>query len=407
MIARALSAILAGALSASVVPSAHADLDAVRGGAAFTADSLRAAAADAPIIARTGDLSARPDGLPSTSEPARQLKSAVVRQDLANGRLTGTFVLNAAPSTATTADLHVSFGSLAGSTCEARVDVSTPTAGSLAEGFTQSGSTLTLSTEGIAEASYADWDCAFAALTVAGQPPAPGTAYDVLIGALDDVYGKPKLQIENVELLRSKVKRLKLVRKVWTTVDVTVKNAGGAPAPDVRVSGKGNGLKVKAAKIDGIAEGGTSSGEVRVKLTANRRRTLKLVARSGDATASRRIAVAPVPPPPRPVPGEYRSKDGSVTFRIAKGKVIGWRGYMQTRCGGFPDLPRYTMNTYDFPKTRVARNGIVDARDRGELYGAGLEMKVAGSRVTNGYFFYSGPDRCFASTRFTAKLTSR
>ena len=75
----------------------------------------------------------------------------------------------------------------------------------------------------------------------------------------------------------------------------------------------------------------------------------------------------------------------------------------QTQCGGFPGLPTYTMNTYDFPKTKISKAGIVHDRDEGELYGVNLEMLVSGSKVTRGRFSYSGPDRCFAVETFDAK----
>ena len=385
---------------------------------------------DSPV-ARTGKLMVRPAGLPSTSEPARRLQSAEVTQDLLNpdGRVTGTIVLAGAASAATAADLHVVFGSLDGSTCFGNAEVVTSTA-ALGAGFTGSGSTITLDGR-LPEASYAGWDCAFAQLAVAGQEPTAENTYDALIGPLTDVAGEPRLAISDVEMLRSKVKTLKLVPKVWTTLDVTVANSGTASAPGVVLGGGGKGIKVKGETLDYAIgkDGGEGYGEVQVKLTGNSKKSkgkkgkggkgkrkgkpvLKLSASGAGASASTRVLVKTIKPPPKPASGTYESKDGSVSFTIAGGKVVNWRGRMQTRCGGYPDLPTYTINTYDFPKVKIARNGIVDATQDGNqggdaAFGAFLQMQVSGSRIRKGYFSYSGPARCFASTSFDAKLKRR
>lgn len=402
---RLLLALSAAVLVATLVPSSRAE----PGQVAYSPGGPASAFSTAPAgpIARTGSLTSRPSGMPSTAVPARQLRSAAVQQRLTDGRLTGMFVLGGTPGGGTEADLHVSFGSLAGNACNADVDLVTPTAGSPASGFSRAGGTIELNTDDINAAGFAEWDCAFAALTASGQPPTQATTYDVLIGPLEDVSGKPKLQIENVELLRSKVKQLRLVPNVARNVAVTVKNSGTADARGVRVAGVGKGLETKAASLGSIGAGDDSSGEVRVKLTAKSKRTLKLVAGSGAAKVTRRIAVFPARRPPRPVPGEYRSRDGSVTFRVENGRVVGWRGRMQTRCGGFPDIPTTTFNTYDFPRTKIGRDGVVDARDRGELFGVRLQLRLAGRKATKGHFSYSGPNRCFASTTFSAKRKGR
>ena len=67
---------------------------------------------------------------------------------------------------------------------------------------------------------------------------------DVLVGPLVDEL--PTLSIGNATLLGSK--KLKLVRGVWTKIDVEVANAGPGVAGDAVVSGKGKGLKVEAGQ---------------------------------------------------------------------------------------------------------------------------------------------------------------
>ena len=160
-------------------------------------------AAAAPVVARAGDLTVRPAGYPTAAEPARQLASGSVAQRLREGRVTGTFVLRAAPDAATASDLRVAFGRFVGGTCQAEAEVTTPTAGARAAGFGGTGATVELDAP-LAGAGSAGWDCAFAALTAPGQPPSPATTHDVLIGSLTDVLGLPRLRVAAVEVLRTR-----------------------------------------------------------------------------------------------------------------------------------------------------------------------------------------------------------
>lgn len=353
----------------------------------------------APLVdARHGDLKVRPAGMPTSGSPARQLARARVTQDLVRDRVRATVVLRGVPTTATNAQLHVEFGWVQDNACQGDMGFTTATASALSPGFTRSGETITFD-KAVNEAGYEDWNCAVVALTVPGTT----TTYDALIGELTDVLARPRLRISEVRLLRKEPTKVRLVRNVWTVLEVEARNAGRVDATDVTVKGRGKGLRVKGARLGRVHADGTGIARIKVKLTRKRATRLKLIVRGSGARATRKVRVVSRKAPPRPVAGRYRSTDGDITFRIKDAKVVGFRAHTLTTCGGYPDLPTYSYNTYDYPTTRVGRDGIVNARQHRELYSVGLEMMASGKRVTQGYFYYSGPDRCHASERFTAE----
>lgn len=358
----------------------------------------------APLVdARHGNLTVRPAGMPTSSVPARQLASAKVTQDLVKDRVRATVVLRGIPTTATNAQVHVEFGNAVDNSCHGDVGLSSPTHSGLSSGFTREGRTITLS-KAVSEAGYMDWDCAFVAIT----DPGAQTTYDAVVGGLTNVMARPRLKVATVQLLRKNVRTVKLVRNVWTVLEVRVKNPSRVATTKVVLRGSGKGLRVKTVRIGKIYDDSSALARLRVKLTRKKATTLKLkVVGSGGAEATRKVGVASTKAPPRPAAGHYKSEDGRLSFRIKKGRVVGFRSQQWTTCGGYPDLPTSSWVTYDFPRTVVPRNGIVDARQKHELFTAGLQMKVAGKKATQGYFFYSGPNRCFASSKFTARRVKR
>ena len=157
--------------------------------------------------------------------------------------------------------------------------------------------------------------------------------------------------------------------------------------------------------------GQSGSAEIQVKLVGDKPKAkLDLTAAWGLASGSSKVVVRRAAPPRPPTPGSYRSKDGAVTFSITNGrpKLTGFRVRTQTTCGGYGTIPTYTMDTYDFPKTTVPRNGIVDSRESKDgLYGVSLQLRVVGGKVTKGRFSYGGPGTCRALEVFTAKRSGR
>lgn len=356
-------------------------------------------AASAPVDARTATLTTHPPGLPdSGAAAARRITSAKVTQDLVHDRIKATITLRAVPTAATNAQVHVEFGNVVGGSCHGDVGAVSSTYSGLSAGFSRNRRTITLN-KVVDEAGYMDWDCAFVATTV----PDTTTSYDAVLGTLKDILAKPVLKISAVQLLRTNVKKVGLVRKVWTTLNVRMANTGRVAAPGTKLTGSGRGLKVKAVKVGKVYDDGHRLARIKVKLTGRKRTVLKLVARSGKVVATRTVVVKPVAAPKRPVAGAYKSKNGKVRFHIRKGRVVGFYTQQWTRCGTYPDFPTQSWVSYDFPRTAIARNGLVDARQNHRLFTAGLEMKVVGKRVSKGYFFYSGPNSCFASGKFTVK----
>lgn len=251
------------------------------------------------------------------------------------------------------------------------------------------------------------WDCV-AARSVHYDD---GTDIDALVGLLTNTYQKPNLQIGRVSLLgQNQKKRLKLVRGVPTTIDVVVRNRGKVAARNVVLGGNGKRLQVGRARINEIAPGKVATLSLKVRIRGKKKPgklRLVAVARAAGAKAARRLNVRRVKPPRRPRAGTYRNKGGSVRFTIRKGRVIGWRGTMQTTCGGYGTLPQYTQNTYDFKRVKIPRNGIVQARQRGKNHSAHLQMRVVGGKVTRGRFSYFGPGTCRASISFNATRVRR
>ncbi|GAA1936708.1 hypothetical protein GCM10009797_33020 [Nocardioides hwasunensis] len=229
------------------------------------------------------------------------------------------------------------------------------------------------------------------------------TSLDALIGTVTSTYESPALSIGDLELLGGTQRQLKLVRGVPTKVSLEIHNTGKVAARDVVVGGAGKGIKVSSETIESVAPGTSASVGLTVRLTGKKAGRLTLTAAGGEVSASRRMKVKQVRPPAPPRAGTYRDKSGSVRFSIRKGRIVGWSGTMQTTCGGYGTPPTYTQNTYDFPRTRIPRNGIVQATEKGSNYTTHLQLKVAGARVTKGSFSYFGPAGCRASTSFTAK----
>lgn len=357
---------------------------------------------NAPVDARVGNLTSRPAGDPGTD--GRRLSSASVRQDLVRKRTSATVVLDAVPTAATAAVLYVEFGHLSGTTCEGDVGASSPTVGAMSAGFARSGRTVTMDLAE-SEAGYETWNCAFAVLH------ADGVVQSALVGGLSNVYARPRLKVGKPEQLGRKVKRLPLVRGVWTVVTVPVANTARADAVRVRVTGSGRGLRVRPAVIQRVYATSDATTRIQVKRVGAKVGRLRLAVRGANAAAVRRnVATRAVRAPQRPTPGRYATADGRITFRITGGarrKITEFRAYTMTTCGGFPDVFTYTMNYYDFPSTVIARNGIVDRTKKAKLYSVSLRLRAVRGKVTSARFAYYGPNRCFAVNGFTAKRVRR
>jgi len=366
------------------------------------------AGADQPVIARTANLTDREVDL---GTGATRIASASVRQDRVNDRAQATVTLDAAPEPGSNATLVVAFGPIDGGVCQLNdfLDAdqyATPLGGAPATGWSRDGRTFRLDIQDEA-AGYQPWECAGAIVGQGDQ------VLSFLGGNLTDVLMKPDYRIERPEILERKVKgKLNLSRGAAHTVRIPVTSLNQAEALNVKVSGSGRGLKVRGESDDSLYPNNTSTFRLQVRATGKRAGPLKVkVTSANGATRTRKIPVKLVRPPARPAPGEYRSADGDVTFRITGGrtpKVKGFRIYTRTRCGGYGDFPTYTNNYYSFPTAPIGGGGVIDRGQRTKLYVVSLELKAVGRKVTEGGFSYGVLEApCSASDSFTARRVGR
>lgn len=219
----------------------------------------------------------------------------------------------------------------------------------------------------------------------------------------------PKLAIGKVTMLgQNQRNRLRLVRGVPTQIDVVVRNTGTTEVRNVVLRGNGKRLKVNRAKIEMIPAGLTETVSLKVRVRGRKKPgKLRRAASGTGATANKQLFVQRINAPRKPRVGKYRSsKPRTVTFAVRKGRITNWRGRMTTRCGGYPgNFTFQTGTVYDFPRTRIPRNGIVHARHEGKDPGfvTYLQLRIVAGKVTRGKFTYHGPNRCFATIDFDAR----
>lgn len=257
------------------------------------------------------------------------------------------------------------------------------------------------------------WECVIVATNDGASNPDNLVVHDMLIGWLSNTYEAPKLKVGAVKVLGQKQKKLKISKGGWTPVQVTIANRGTRAAGRITLRGKGKGLKVKAGSLSSLRHGSSATAVVRVKPVGRKKpKKLVLTAKAaGGVVAKRAVKVKQVKLPKKPRAGRYRSPDGTVKFRIRKGRVTGFSVTTQTQCGGYGTTPTHTQNTYDFPKRKIPRNGILTASAKGKAHGvpwsSSLQMRVDGAKITRAVFRYNGPGGCSATDAFKAKRVGR
>ncbi len=354
------------------------------------------ASAAREVVAHAGDLATRPAGLPATTDPARQIESATVRQDLKNGTIGGTVTLRARATAATDSDLVVEFGRSVEGVCQGDEGVVVGTAPGSSSGASYSGRTIKVSDER-SEAETAGWNCAFAALNAVGTTD----TYDALVGDLTDVLAPP------VPKLKIGMKTGRTVKPGrWVKHRIKVSNPGTGTAREVKLKLGTRRAKAKPRRLrlGNIAPGKSRTRTVKVKLTSKKAGRVVVRAVGRKAKARRTLTLRPKIEARPGKGGYFESSDGRVNFTITPGGYLtGFRIFLQVRCGIFPGIPTTTFGYYDFPTVKIPRNGRIDARDKGELYTTRLEATVDGNRVKDGYFSYNGPHFCSGSDRWTAR----
>ena len=370
------------------------------------APALRRAGASEQLISATATFSAanRATGMPTSTAPQHQFApiaqggSLSVTIDYGYHWQTDALIYHySLPGTMLDSDstsrtsVRLGFGVQAGTTCTIQ-EVTTDSISRYLPSFLLYDNKAT---EDLAAAK--DWSCAV--LLVDNGDPA-STPYDAFVAPLDVVTAAPELSV-------TAPKRDRLVKKTWTRIPVRVANAAaeGIDARDVAVTGAGKGVKVRPASFGSLDGQDDIEGHVWARLTKPRA-TLKLaVTEKGDVVgnASVKLRQRPVPAPPRA--GTWSAN--GVDFTVRGGKVRGFRIFTQTTCGGYPDIPTTTSNTYDFPTVRIPRNNEVvgsDGKKGGDAaYSAYLELEFVSPTKARGTFSYYGPARCTAFDSFTAR----
>lgn len=362
-----------------------------------TSSSTAAEAASRPVVSRSGTMTVRPAGQPTSSALAHQVKSAKVTLRVKEDRTQATVALRAVPTSAQNASLRLFVGQVEGSACVARYGYSTPTHGSAAPGWTKSGATYTL--DAATQSIYSAYDCAFAAVT---ELDGSETWHDILGGSLAAVYAKGKLKVVSAKLLGST--SLQLVPGVWTPIEVTVRNVGEYRAGRVLVTGRGTALSVKQTRTAAtLHDGSSTTVTLRVRLNKKRKTSLRITAKGPTAlTATRSFAVRSKKAPARIKDGRYRSKDKRINFRVKKARIVGFRIYTRTTCGGYPDFYQYSYNYYTVPTTAVPKSGVVTVVQKRPRFTAKLVGLASGKSLKRATFTYHGPNRCRASRTFVA-----
>lgn len=353
-----------------------------------------------PLLRRTGALTSRAAGMPTSAEPARRFVSASVTQDLERGRISATVKIGAVADRSTESNLWIGFGRLDGATCDATLAgyVNTrPGSGHLAD-YRSDG---TISFEQVSsEARTANWNCAVAVLAVPGDANAQ---HDVVVGALTDVRAAPAPRLGIAAASQVSVKQ-----RAWKKVRVTVRNPGTGPARATRVRFRGAGVAVRPAAVSlGVIRAGAAKhATVRVRAAGRTDRQLAVRATSGKLRAAHRIAVRPSFRARPPVPGSYRGPNG-VSFTITKARTITrWKAPVRQQCNYGVDA-WWITTTLGFPRAAIGRGGKVARTVKATDHTKRLTALVDGKRVVRGTFSYAGPGNCSGARDWTATRTGR
>lgn len=249
------------------------------------------------------------------------------------------------------------------------------------------------------------WNCVIVLAVDRGDPE---IIHDAQAGTLKNHYISPKLGFGSVEMLRKKVKSLKLVRGSTQYHWVTIRNTGKLKAKSVVLTGKGSGMKVKKVKVGTIEPGKSETVRVPIKLTSKKKKTttVTLTAKGSGLTVKKKLKVRAVKAPAKPKTGKWKATN-SVKFTVKKGKIRDFRFAARMRCAPPGGFATYKNVTLTFPATKIPRHGYVEAtknyRKGNAWYSAGLKAKVVGGKLTQGRYSYFTAGSCSVVEGFTAK----
>lgn len=312
-----------------------------------------------PISNQAAAPNVHPAGYPMTTLPYHQLAAASITVDHLSGVLAGSVTLKAEPPPGAAPEFTVYFGIWTDTECTSMSNLALGFAGEHPPSYvTRSGATYSFS---LADASrqeppplaqYEPYDCAVA-LTYA---PADEEVVDVLEDrTVEATRVVPSLSLGAVSPTR-------LVRGVWTTLDVAVRNPSlGYVSPGTLTGGPG--LRVKPVSVQAPEPYSPDQpvwARVQVKLTSSSRSvTNSFTLTTPEAVASTPATFTRIKPPAKPRPGRWKgkaSRSQPVSFRVTRKGVV--KGFALTQflsCGA----GQAVLWPTELPSMRVAKNGRV------------------------------------------------
>lgn len=213
-----------------------------------------------------------------------------------------------------------------------------------------------------------------------------------------------EIAITQVRLMGAK--KIRVVRNVWTTIKVTVTNAGDEDLDGpIVLTAAGKGVAARKVTTNfSLWAGQSVPVEMKIRLKGKRKSVpLRLNVTSDGVSGETSVPVIRVKPPARPQPGRYVSPNGKVRFTVTKNRRIkNFRGTQQLQCGNWPNFT-YQTQRHSFPVTKVPRSGRIDRHvNASNQHYYELELFIRGKRATKGYFWVNG-GYCTGDMTFTAK----
>ena len=241
------------------------------------------------------------------------------------------------------------------------------------------------------------------ALVLGGTSAAMAVPEPEVTSAADASKAGPRVKVSNVRLMGAK--KINVVRKVWTAIDVRVTNTGGSTLTrPIVLTGSGRGMAARrVARSYPLDPGESIQMKMRIRLNGARKRApFRIKATTGGVSTTTAVRVTKVKPPKKPRPGRYVSPNGKVRFTVTKkGRIAKFRGTQQLQCGYWPQFT-YQTQRHSFPLTNIPRSGRIDrsVNAKNQHYYE-LRMFIRGNRAIKGYFWVNG-GYCTGAMRFRA-----
>ncbi len=241
-----------------------------------------------PILRRTAHPDLRFN--PVRGEPAQQLASATMVQNVAAGTISATVKLKAAPTLETDAEIYIAFGKLdaAQEWCIAPTDATVVwnSFGLSVEGLERNGATMVLHPFPSPSSRSGEFDCAFAETWRREEVDAE--PYQHLFDALITNRLTPTYDVPRLAVKAPKTTRVTPGRRTVVKVKVRNKNPRVA-APGVKVMVKGKGIHARKVKVGKIKPGRSEVARVRIRATRGHASTATITVTTKNVTRTAKL----------------------------------------------------------------------------------------------------------------------